>query len=198
LTEPDEMTEPTELFFPDPPLSDGVVALRPWTDDDLDFVVAACQDPEISRYSPVIPSPYTEADALQWFESLDSMRLADQGFDLAITRVLDGAPLGAIGLHGLDRMLAIAGIGYWLAREARGHGHVSRAVRLLVRWGFEELNLARIALTTDPENVSSQRVAERCGFKREGRLRSHMLVRHTGQRRDSLIYGLLPGELIDS
>jgi len=197
LTPSVDTSEPTELSYPDPPLCDGVVALRPWNDDDLDFVIAACQDPEISRYSPVIPSPYTEADALQWFEILDSMRLADRGFDLAITRVSDGAPLGAIGLGELNRMLASASIGYWLAREARGHGYVSRAVRLLARWGFEELGLARIALTTDPENLGSQRVAERCGFTQEGRLRSHMLVRHTGRRRDSLVYGLLPGELTD-
>jgi len=191
------MAEPTELWFPEPPLSDGVVRLRPWTDADLDFVVAACQDPEIARFSPVIPVPYTEADALQWLESMDSIRLADQGFDLAITRAEDGRPLGAIGIGGLDRMLASAYIGYWLAREARGQGHMGRAVRLLARWGFEELGLARIALTTDPENISSQRVAERCGFTREGRLRSHMLIRHSGERRDSLVYGLLPGELTD-
>ncbi|MGH2910228.1 MAG: GNAT family N-acetyltransferase [Solirubrobacteraceae bacterium] len=185
------------LSYPDPALSDGVVVLRPWADADLGFIVAACQDPEISRYSPVIPSPYTEADALQWLELMDSIRLADDGFDLAITRVADGGPLGAIGIGRLDRMLATATTGYWLAREARGQGYVSRALRLLARWMFEELGLARIELTTDPENLGSQRVAERCGFTREGRLRSHMLIRHSGQRRDSLIYGLLPGELTD-
>jgi RimJ/RimL family protein N-acetyltransferase len=187
-----------ELSLPDPPLCDGVVALRAWDDQDLDFVVRACQDPEIARYSPVIPSPYTEADALQWFEILDSMRLADAGFDLAITRAADGAPLGAIGIGALDRMLASATIGYWLARDARGHGYVSRSVRLLAGWGFDELRLARMALTTDPENLASQRVAERCGFTLEGCLRSHMLIRHSGQRRDSLVFGLLPGELTGS
>jgi RimJ/RimL family protein N-acetyltransferase len=148
LTSPGGAPAPTELPFPDPPLSDGVVARRPWTDTDLDFIVAACQDPEIARFSPVIPVPYTEADALQWLELMDSIRLADSGLDLAITGVADGEMLGAIGIGRLDRMLATADIGYWLAREARGQGHMSRAVRLLVRWGFEELGLARIALTT--------------------------------------------------
>jgi len=73
---------------------------------------------------------------------------------------------------------------------------VSRAVRLLAAWAFDDLHLARLQLTTDPENRASQRVAERCGFRREGHLRSHMLVLHTGQRRDSFVYGLLPGELL--
>jgi RimJ/RimL family protein N-acetyltransferase len=58
---------------------------------------------------------------------------------------------------------------------------------------FVELGLARLELTCGPENVASQRVAERCGFTREGLLRSH--VPFKGARRDSVIYGLLPGEL---
>lgn len=55
---------------------------------------------------------------------------------------------------------------------------------------------ARLASPSLPGRASELvRVAERCGFRYEGRLRSHMLVRHSGERRDSLIYGLLPGEL---
>ncbi len=68
-------------------------------------------------------------------------------------------------------------------------------VRLLTRWGLTHLGLARLELTTDPQNAASQRVAERCGFRQEGRLRSHLLIRHSGERRDSLRYSLLPGDL---
>jgi ribosomal-protein-alanine N-acetyltransferase len=85
--------------------------------------------------------------------------------------------------------------GYWLAPEARSHGHATAAVRLLARWAFGQLGLARLELTTGPDNAASQRVAERCGFVWEGRLRSNIIIRHTGERRDSLIYGLLPGDL---
>jgi RimJ/RimL family protein N-acetyltransferase len=72
---------------------------------------------------------------------------------------------------------------------------VPRAVRLLVRWAFDELQMLRIELRADPQNLESQRVAERCGFSREGHLRSRVVVLHSGERRDSFIYGLLPGEL---
>ena len=90
-----------------------------------------------------------------------------------------------------------ASIGYWLAGEARGQGYISRAVRVLARWAFDDLQLARLELTADPENIASQRVAERCGFRKEGHLRSDIVVHHSGERRDSLVYGLLPGELKD-
>ena len=43
-------------------LKDGIIALRPITEDDIPAVVAACQDPEIPRWTRV-PSPYAEADA---------------------------------------------------------------------------------------------------------------------------------------
>lgn len=185
-----------ELRFPSPVLSDAVVALRPWTLDDLGFVVDACQDAELSRFSPAIPSPYGERDARAWFESQTPARVAGEELNLAVVDATSGRLLGAIGLIKVSETAMSAEVGYWLAREARGHGHISRAVRLLARWAFDELGLARLELTTDPENVASQRVAERCGFRQEGHLRSHVLIRHSGQRRDTLVYGLLPGDLL--
>lgn len=183
------------LRFPDPPLSDGLVALRPWGHDDLWFVVHACRDPELSRYSPSIPFPYREADARGWFETQEPARISGHSIDFAVVDAAAGALLGAIGLHRIDQARKAAEVGYWLAQDARGHGQITRALRLLAKWGFEGLGLKRLELTTDPENARSQRVAERCGFQKEGRLRSHLVIRHSGERRDSLIYGLLPGEL---
>lgn len=184
-----------ELSFPDPQLTNGAVVLRPWTLDDVPFVVRACQDPVISRYSPVIPFPYTRADALAWIERQEPGRISGRHLDLAVVHAGSHEPLGAIRLGNLDRMMLSASIGYWLAPEARGHGYITSATRALARWAFDHLGLARVALTTDPDNISSQRVAERCGFRKEGRLRSHLRVLHSGERRDSLLYGLLPGEL---
>jgi RimJ/RimL family protein N-acetyltransferase len=52
----------SRIVLPAEPLSDGRTALRPWRDSDLSAIVAACQDPEIGRWTRV-PSPYGEADA---------------------------------------------------------------------------------------------------------------------------------------
>ena len=98
-----------------------------------------------------------------------------------------------MSLYDVDRGQDRAWLGYWVAPAARGRGVASRAVRLLADWGFRGLGLARIELTCGPDNVASQRVAERCGFTREGLLRSHM--RFKGGRRDTVVFGLLPGEL---
>jgi RimJ/RimL family protein N-acetyltransferase len=184
----------SELPLPDPLLREGFVLLRPWSREDVRAIVAACQDPVIPRFSPVIPFPYEESDALGWLEGQEPMRLAGEGLDLAVVHTESGSVIGAIGIGNVSTTLLSASLGYWLAAEARGHGYMTTAARMLARWAFDSLGLARLELTTDPQNVPSQRVAERCGFQREGHLRSHMLVGHSGERRDSLIYGLLPDD----
>ena len=79
-------------------------------------------------------------------------------------------------------------------RSARGQGICTRALRLLSRHALEELELQRLDLVTDPDNLASQRVAEKVGFQREGVLRAHL--RHPdGRIRDSVMFSLLPGEL---
>ena len=59
-------------------------------------------------------------------------------------------------------------IGYWVTPPARGRGICTRALRLLARWALDELELQRLELITDPDNLASQRVAEKVGFQREG------------------------------
>jgi RimJ/RimL family protein N-acetyltransferase len=85
-------------------------------------------------------------------------------------------------------------IGYWMTAEARGRGLTTAALRALSRWGIEDLGLGRVELVTDPENIASQRVAEKAGFQREGILRS-MLLSRDGSRRDGVMFSLLPDEL---
>jgi RimJ/RimL family protein N-acetyltransferase len=184
-----------ELPLPDPPLTAGQVLLRPWTEADVPAIVAACQDPEIARWSPVIPSPYGEKDALEWLASQGPSQQEGRALELAVTSGESGEVIGAVALSNVELSQLRSGVGYWLAPRARGHGYATTAVRLLAGWGFDHLGLGRLELVTHPDNVASQRVAERCGFVREGVLRSHMLIRRSGQRRDSLIFGLLPGEL---
>ncbi len=87
-----------------------------------------------------------------------------------------------------------ARLGYWVSATERGRGTCTRALRLLSRHALDELRLQRIELITDPDNVASQRVAEKVGFQREGVLRAHL--RHPdGRIRDSVMFSLLPGEL---
>jgi RimJ/RimL family protein N-acetyltransferase len=111
---------------------------------------------------------------------------------LAITDAVTGDVVGSIEMR-INRLLT-GHVGYWVAAEPRGRGVAPDALRALSRWAFEELGVGRVELVTDPENVASQRVAEKAGFQREAVLRSILICRD-GSRRDGVMFSLLPGEL---
>lgn len=182
-----------ELWFPVPPLAGDMVLLRPWAEADVAGIVRAFSDPVMQRFS-WRTTPFTETDARGHFAEQEEARLRGEGLSFALAEPRDqDVVLGDVSLHEVRLDQGCAAVGYWLAPEARGRGVATHAVRLLARWAFAELGLARLELTCGPANEASQHVAERCGFSREGLLRSH--VPFKGARRDSVIYSLLPGEL---
>ena len=182
-----------ELWFPVPPLAGDVVLLRPWRKADVPGMVHAFSDPVMQRFS-WRTAPFTETDARDFLAEQEQARLRGDELNFALAGPHDhNVVLGAVSLHEVRLDQGCAAVGYWLAPGARGRGAAAQAVRLLARWAFAGLGLARLELTCGPGNEASQHVAERCGFSREGLLRSH--VPFKGARRDSVIYSLLPGEL---
>ena len=154
-------------------------------------MVAACQDPEIPRWTTV-PSPYAESDARAWMAGHEAMRREGRGACFAIAGAQDDRLVGAIDLVVTSWPHACGEIGYWLAPEARGHGMAVGAVRLLSEWAFRGMGLVRLEILAEPENEASQAVAERTGFRREGVLRSFRELK--GSRRDYALFSLLAEE----
>jgi [ribosomal protein S5]-alanine N-acetyltransferase len=182
----------TGIPLPTPPLADDLVALRPWRESDVAAQLVAFGDPDFQRVSDW--EPRTEAEARRSLAEQEEARQRGRQLELAVVACGDrDVVLGGASLNGVDLAQGRAAVGYWLAPEARGLGLATRSVRLLARWGFEELGIARLELTCGPDNRASQRVAERCGFTREGVLRSHMPFK--GGRRDTVVFSLLPHEL---
>lgn len=167
-------------------LRDRELVLRRWTEDDVPALVDAVADPEIPRWIPVIPQPYTEQDALAY------VRGEIHPLEHTWAMTVEESVIGSIGMQ--VNANRTGHIGYWCARDRRGRGYTPRALRLVCRFAVDELALGRLELITDPENAASQRVAEKVGFRREGVLRSHLL-HPNGVRRDSVMFSLLPGEL---
>lgn len=172
-------------------LEDEVIRLRPFTTDDIPAVTAACQDPEIPRWT-LVPTDYTEDVAREWIESIATP--ADERLSLAVEDRGTGRLAGAISIWIVKR--EVGEFGYWAVAEFRGRGLMTRALSLLARWTLDELGLARLQLGTIPGNAASERVAEKVGFRKEGLLRS--FVDQRGERRDVILWSLLPGELIDA
>lgn len=173
-------------------LSDDVVVFRRWSEADVAQQLAAFGDVVFETHSDW--APRSEVDARQRLINREQARLRGELIDFALVDSIDlSVVLGGASLNDVDLRNSRASLGYWLAPAARGRGVATHAVRLLARWAFRALPLARLEITCGPDNHGSQRVAERCGFSREGVLRSHVSFR--GGRRDSVMFSLLPGEL---
>jgi RimJ/RimL family protein N-acetyltransferase/nitrite reductase/ring-hydroxylating ferredoxin subunit len=185
-----------KLSPPNPPLTDGVIALRPFKAEDAPAIAAACQDPEIPRWIPIIPVPYTEADA-RGFILLTLQAWHDgSGYEFAIVEAATDRYVGSIGLH-LGPNPRRHAVGYLVAPEARRRGYAVRALRLLTRWGFESVGIERLALWTLPGNVASQAVAEKAGFRFEGLARNWETDRNDLPL-DAVMYSMTPDDLADS
>lgn len=171
--------------LPAPPvLRDGDLVLRAHRPEDAQEVHERCQDPEVVL-NTTIPQPYGLADA-ESFIALTARWWAD-GTIATFAVELDGRCAGSVDLRMEEG--AWAETGYVLSPWARGRGAMTRAVRLVTGWGFDELGLAGVRWKARRGNEASRRVAQRCGFAVEGTVRG--LLVHRGQRLDGWIGSLL-------
>ena len=165
------------LNFPNEPLADDLVLLRPWIEDDVSANIMAFADPTVQRFSWPRTTPYTEAEARSFFA--DQLQARLRGEELNFALVEPTAPdfaFGGASLYGVDLEEQCAAVGFWLRPEARGRGIATHAIRLLAGWAFDGLDIARLELSCSPNNAASQRVAKRCGFVEEGLLRSNLRI----------------------
>lgn len=165
------------------------LVLRPYHPDDVEAVHRACQDADIQRWLRV-PSPYTEADAVQFATEL-TVQARSEGQGLLTAVEADGEFVGSAGLHLTPGALG-PGVGYWMAPWARGRGYAAEAARALADWAVQR-GAPRVHLLADVENAASQAVAVRAGFTREGVVRSCLEYRD-GTRGDAALFSRLPGD----
>lgn len=152
-----------------PTLRDGDLVLRRKRPEDVDALTAACQDPEIPRWT-FVPSPYTQADAEAFLASSAEEEAAGKSANFLAVAAEDGRLLGSFSVMEIDREQGSGEIGYWVAAQARRRGIATRGVRLLADWAREELGLTRIEILPHKDNAPSRRVAETAGFTDTGEL----------------------------
>ncbi|MEE1029703.1 MAG: GNAT family protein, partial [Alphaproteobacteria bacterium] len=84
---------------------------------------------------------------------------------------VNGKVIGGHGFVDVNERYKIAEIGYWLAPEFNGCGFVTRGIHFLENFAFGKCGMNRLQIKVDTENIKSQAVAVRAGYKKEGVLR---------------------------
>ncbi len=158
------------MRYPDvvPRLTDGRVTLRAHTRSDIDGVYEQCQDPASQRWTTV-PVPYTRKDAAEFLDRIEEAWNTDAAWFFAIE---------AEGGAGSDRFggtvelkpagPGLAEIGFGTHPGVRGKGVMTRAVELLLDWGFEATPIRTVTWWANAGNRGSLRVAWKNGFSVDG------------------------------
>ena len=155
-----------------------------WLDEVADLVA----DPEVRRFTRIAEPP-PEGFARRWIDAYEAGRRdgTREGFAAFDG---DGRFVGLGLAPEIDREAGELELGYIVAPAVRGRGLGTEILRLLTRWAFDELEAQRVYLIIDVENPASARVAERCGYRLEGVMRSIHLKQ--GQRVDAGLWSRLP------
>jgi ribosomal-protein-alanine N-acetyltransferase len=98
---------------------------------------------------------------------------------------------GTIGFHNHKPKMC-SEIDFGIQSKYRNQGIVTEALSILLKFGFEDLELKRIEAQTDPSNIGCIKVLEKTGFKKEGHLRQNFFA--NGKIFDTLIYSQLKNE----
>lgn len=161
------------------------------TEADIDAITAACQDPDVARWTTV-PSPYTRDNAVDFIGVVTRWWADGVANAWAIRR--DGDLAGMIGLHSMvrDRHGGDADLGYWGVAAHRGQGVMVEAARAVIDHAFEGIGLTRISWRAVVGNVPSARTARALGFRYEGTLRQGL--NGPRGRDDGWIAGLLASD----
>jgi [ribosomal protein S5]-alanine N-acetyltransferase len=148
----------------------------------------------------VMLRPLTHADILQWYEYLampvvfehtswnvqsasDLEHYAEQSelpsslLRLAIAERSTNQLVGTIGFHTVSAENRTAELAYDLSPPWWGKGIASHMCEVMVEWAHSHVGLLRVQASVLTSNHRSVEVLQRCGFKREGRLRSYRIVR---------------------
>ena len=169
-------------------LTDGVVVLREYREDDRAAVLAAMRDPLVRRWLNMPREP-SDRDFDTLLRTARQGRASGDRIEFVVTAAGSDTALGAVVTF--RRARENFELAYLAGEAGRGRGLMTRAVRLVSDWLLGQ-GIGRLELRTHPDNGDSQRLAERCGFRLEGRERKSIWLH--GRREDALVWSLLPDD----
>lgn len=158
------------------------------------FALVDANRDHLSKWLPWVSSVKTVVDSTKFIEDAIRAMQQDDGLELGIW--YNEKLVGCIGLHELDTLHKKTSLGYWLGHNAVGKGNMTKAVKALTTYCFEELQLNRVELRAATENEKSAAIAKKLWFKKEGILRQAEFI--NGEFVDDTVYSMLKKDWIPS
>lgn len=149
-------------------------AVRPFSHRDADELteLVIANRSHTAPWDPIRPERfYTRAGQAEQLRRDHAAWETGTGYAFAVLDRTDGDRIiGRMALANVVRgAWRNATLGYWVAAHASSRGHGTAAVRLVLRFAFEHAGLHRVQPAIIPRNAASIRLAQKAGFRHEGR-----------------------------
>lgn len=168
-----------------PKLTTERLLLREIEFTDSHAIYQIFSDEEVMKWYGVFPIENMEA-ALRLIENLRMNYYENRGIRWAIIEKNTNRLIGTCGFHNWNVNSRRAEIGYELGREFWHCGYASEAIREMIHFGCDVMNLQRVEALVYPENIASQTTLEKLDFSKEGLLKGYAYFRNTYQ--DLIMY----------
>ena len=175
-------------FHPFKNLETERLLLRRVSSDDVNEIMELRGNPETMKYIPR-PLVTNTDEALAHIKMIDDKIEANEGINWAIT--LKGNPklIGVIGHYRIQPENHRCESGYMILPQYNGQGIVTEAVKAVLQYGFDDLQMHSIEGVIDPDNIASEKVLLKNGFVKEAHILENELW--DGKFWDTVIYSLL-------
>jgi len=184
-----------DVFSNFPTLETERLILRKLRLEDAKDIFEYASDPETTKYVTWETHKSIE-DSINFIKSSLANYNKKEVIDWGIVYKENNKLIGTCGyfLRALEQH-SRAEIGYVIGKKYWGRGIATEAVKEVIRFGFEKMNLNRIQAMCIPDNIGSYRVMEKVGMKYEGVIREYMYIK--GKFQDLKLYSILRREYFD-
>lgn len=176
-------------------LRGDVVRLRSLSEKDLPKLVSWWNDPAWKPYQSGVVAPSSDMSVAEQFRSWSKNNNSGD-FGFSIEEIKTGQLLGHVTLWGIDPVVRIGNIGIIIGGEHVDQGFGTDAIRVLLRFSFEELRVNKVELCVWEFNLRAAHVYKRLGFKTEGVRREATF--HNGRYWSQIQMGMLNSEYLMS
>lgn len=143
-----------------------------------------------------IEAYYTEYTQYKKLQESVRLRALNQEHFFGIFEGTSNQLVGQVSVYSIKKLPFLSGfIGYSIDENYSGKGIMTEAVRLVINFSFESLNLNRIEAYVSPKNLASKSVLEKSGFKQEGYLRQLLYI--NGSWEDHFLYAILKEDYLN-
>lgn len=160
------------------------------TTDDVPSILSWFDDEDFARHIDNRPPPSDNKKTITDF--IEENEKSNTVYLFGLRTLDENTLVGFIALEGISWNQGVSWLVIGISPEQQGKGYGEEAMRLITRYGFEELNLHRIQLTVFEYNERGIALYEKIGFKREGTFRE--ALHRNNQRYAVYMYGLLRHE----